>query len=80
VPTAQADTVKAVREAAEQEPSKQVAAVVSELKSGQAALAKLGRVAEAQQQQIEALQVPPPKNVLFPAAYSPWALLHRRTD
>lgn len=56
----QADSAKAVRQAAEQEASKQVAAVVSELQSSQSALTKLGRVAEAQQQQIEAVQVPVP--------------------
>lgn len=54
---AQSDSAKAVRQAAEQEASKQVAAVVAELQSGQAALTKLGKVAEAQQQQIAALQV-----------------------
>ena len=53
----QADSAKAVRLAAEQEAGKQAAAVMSELQSSQAALTKLGRVAAAQQQQIEAVQV-----------------------
>jgi hypothetical protein len=60
-----------VREAAEQEASKQVAAVVSQLKSGHAALTKLGRVAEAQQQQIEAVQVLRLKSTVAFAACRP---------
>lgn len=47
-----------MRLAAEQEAGKQAAAVMAELQSSQAALTKLGRVAAAQQQQIEAVQVP----------------------
>lgn len=47
-----------MRLAAEQEAGKQAAAVMAELQGSQAALTKLGRVAAAQQQQIEAVQVP----------------------
>ena len=73
VVSAQADSAKAVRQAAEQEASKQVAAVISELQSSQSALTKLGRVAEAQQQQIEAVQVTVPASCGHTACCCPAA-------